>query len=180
MLRQSVFGRVAGYEDVNDAERLGRDPTMRWVVGGRAATKQAASSSQMGRFETDWLANDANLVALTDLSGRWIDRVHRRCPLNGIVLDMDSSVSKTCGDQEGTAYNGHFARTCYHPLFVFNQFGYLERCALRQATFIQRTVGRTCWNRSWPAIGASSSAVTFAPTPPSQTRRAGGAMTSLQ
>ena len=44
---------------------------------------------------------------------------------------MDSSVSPTHGDQEGTAYNGHFACTCYHPLFVFNQFGDLERCTLR-------------------------------------------------
>jgi hypothetical protein len=44
---------------------------------------------------------------------------------------MDSSVSPTHGEQEGTAYNGHFACTCYHPLFVFNQFGDLERCALR-------------------------------------------------
>ena len=131
MLRQSVFGRLAGYEDVNDADRLGRDPAMRWIVGGRAATKLAASTSQMGRFETEWLANDENLVALTDLGGRWIDRVHSRRPLNGIVLDMDSSVSETYGDQEGTAYNGHFACTCYHPLFVFNQFGDLERCALR-------------------------------------------------
>jgi hypothetical protein len=46
-----VFGRLAGYEDVNDADRLGRDPAMRWVVGGRAVTEQAASTSQMGRFE---------------------------------------------------------------------------------------------------------------------------------
>jgi hypothetical protein len=44
---------------------------------------------------------------------------------------MDSSVSPTFGDQENTAYNGHFGYTCYHPLFVFNQFGDLERCALR-------------------------------------------------
>jgi hypothetical protein len=69
-LRQSVFGRVAGYEDVNDADRLGRDPAMRWIVGGRAATKQAASTSQMGRFETEWLANDENLVALKRPVGR--------------------------------------------------------------------------------------------------------------
>ncbi len=34
-------------------------------------------------------------------------------------------------DQEGTAYNGHFGCTCYHPLFLFNQFGDLERCSLR-------------------------------------------------
>src|ERR1017187_3701324 len=106
MLRQSVFGRVAGYENLNDADRLGRDPAMRWIVGGRAATKHAASTSQMGRFETEWLANDANLVALADLGGRWIDRVCSRRPLNGIVLDMDSSVSETYGDQEGTAFNG--------------------------------------------------------------------------
>ncbi|MGB6388738.1 MAG: IS1380 family transposase, partial [Methyloceanibacter sp.] len=131
MLRQSVFGRLAGYEDVNDADRLGRDPAMRWIVGGRAATKQAASTSQMGRFETEWLASDENLVALADLSCHWIDRVHSRRPPRGIVLDMDSSVSPTYGDQEGTSYNGHFACTCYHPLFVFNQFGDLERCALR-------------------------------------------------
>ncbi len=131
MLRQSVFGRLAGYEDVNDADRLGRDPAMRWIVGGKAAQGAAASTSQMGRFETEWLANDGNFTALADLSGRWIDRVHSRRPAKGIVLDMDSSVSPTYGEQEGTAYNGHFACTCYHPLFVFNQFGDLERCALR-------------------------------------------------
>ena len=44
---------------------------------------------------------------------------------------MDSSVSETHGAQEGSAYNGHFACTCYHPLFVFNPCGDLERCALR-------------------------------------------------
>jgi hypothetical protein len=85
----------------------------------------------MGRFETEVLTQEANLSALTDLSGRWIDRVHARRPVRGIVLDIDSSVSPTHGEQEGTAYNGHFGCTCYHPLFVFNQFGDLERCALR-------------------------------------------------
>src|SRR5215213_1705000 len=70
--RQSVFGRVAGYEDVNDADRLARDPALRWIVGGRAVTQKAASASQMGRFETEVLAQEANLTALTDLSGHWI------------------------------------------------------------------------------------------------------------
>ncbi len=131
LLRQSVFGRLAGYEDVNDADRLGRDPAMRWIVGGKAVVGLAASASQMGRFETDILASTDNLTALLDLSGRWIDVVHDRRPVNAIVLDMDSSVSPTHGDQEGSAYNGHFGCTCYHPLFVFNQFGDLERCTLR-------------------------------------------------
>jgi len=57
--------------------------------------------------------------------------VHARRPQAAIVLDMDSSVSEPHGAQEGSAYNGHFGCTSYHPLFVFNQFGDLERCALR-------------------------------------------------
>jgi Transposase DDE domain group 1 len=47
MLRQSVFGRLAGYEDVNDAERLRHDPAMRWIVGGKAALGCAASPSHV-------------------------------------------------------------------------------------------------------------------------------------
>jgi hypothetical protein len=131
LLRQSVFGRLAGYEDVNDAERLCRDPAMRWVVGDRAITGFAASASQMGRFETKWLCRPENLAALADLPGQWIDKVQQRRPPRMIVLDMDSSESPTYGEQEGSAYNGHFGCTCYHPLFVFNQFGDLERCVLR-------------------------------------------------
>ncbi len=129
--RQSVFGRLGGYDDVNDADRLSRVPATRWIIGGHAVMKQAASTSQMGRFETEHLASDENFAALTDLSGVWIDRVHGRHPPTKIILDMDSSVSPTHGDQEGTAYNGHFGCTCYHPLFLFNQFGDLERCSLR-------------------------------------------------
>jgi hypothetical protein len=78
-----------------------------------------------------WLAMDKNLSALADLSGQWIDLVHGRRPPRGIVFDMDSSVSPTHGEQENSVWNGHYACTCYHPLFVFNQFGDLERCALR-------------------------------------------------
>jgi len=131
LLRQSVFGRLAGYEDVNDAERLRHDPAMRWIVGGGAVSGRAASASQMGRFETKWLAATDNLSALADLSGQWIDRVQARRSPRSIVLDMDSSVSPTHGEQEMSVWNGHFECTCYHPLFVFNQFGDLERSELR-------------------------------------------------
>ena len=116
LLRQSVFGRLAGYEDVNDAERLSRDPAMRAIVDRKGLDRRAASTSQMGRFETEWLATDDNLAALTALSGVWIDRMHDRRPPKMIALDMDSSVSPTHGEQEGTAYNGHFGCACYHPL----------------------------------------------------------------
>ena len=52
--------------------------------------------------------------------------------MRNLTLDMDSSVSETYGEQEGTAYNGHFACTCYHPLFCFNQFGDVEGTLLRE------------------------------------------------
>jgi hypothetical protein len=44
---------------------------------------------------------------------------------------MDSSVSPSHGEQQNSVWNGHYGCTCYHPLFVFNQFGDLERCGLR-------------------------------------------------
>jgi hypothetical protein len=64
LLRQAIYGRLAGYEDVNDAERLARDPAMRAIVGREGLDRPAASSSEMGRFETEWLATEANLAAL--------------------------------------------------------------------------------------------------------------------
>ena len=132
LLRQSLFSRLAGYEDLNDAQRLRVDPAMRHVVGGRARDKTAASTSEIGRFETETLTTRENLNRLMDVPGRWIDRAHRHRKLTRIVLDMDSSVSETYGQQQGTAFNGHFGCTCYHPLFVFNQFGDLERVMLRR------------------------------------------------
>jgi hypothetical protein len=62
---QSVYGRLAGYEDVDDADRLALDPVMRQVVGGRAVDAQAASATQMGRFGTETLALPANREALS-------------------------------------------------------------------------------------------------------------------
>src|SRR5262249_43193249 len=132
LLRQSIYSRLAGYEDVNDAERLCVDPAMRTVVGGRAKDATAASTSEMARFETETLSTKENLKFLMDLSGEWIDQAHPHRKLTKLILDMDSSVSETYGHQEGTAYNGHFGCTCYHPLFLFNQFGDLERVLLRR------------------------------------------------
>jgi len=131
MLRQAVYSRLAGYEDTNDAERLAVDPAMRQVVGGRAKDRQAASTSQMGRFETEILTARKNLKVLMNLPGVWIDRVRDRRALDKLILDVDSSVSETYGRQEGSAYNGHFECTCYHPIFCFNHLGDLERALLR-------------------------------------------------
>ncbi len=54
ILRQSVYGRLAESEDVNDAERLCGDLAIRWIVGSKATDRGAASPSQMDRFDTHW------------------------------------------------------------------------------------------------------------------------------
>jgi len=132
LLRQSVYSRLAGYDDdTNVAERLAVDPAMRYVAGSRAIERSAASTSVMSRFETEILAQPENLAFLMNLPGMWVDRVRKSKPPKQIILDMDSSVSPTYGNQEGSAYNGYFECTCYHPLFCFNQYGDMERTLLR-------------------------------------------------
>ena len=108
LLRQSIYSRLAGYDDTNDAERLAVDPAMRHVAGGRAVERSAASTSVMSRFETEILTQPKNLERLMHLVGEWVNRVHQLRSLKHIILDMDSSVSPTYGNQEGSAYNGFF------------------------------------------------------------------------
>ncbi len=116
---------------------------MRNVVGGRAKDHSAASTSEMSRFETCTLTSPENLHALIDLPGLWVDQVRRGKPTKQLILDLDSSVSPTYGEQEGSAYNGHFGCTCYHPLFCFNQFGDVERAILREGNVHSADDGRS-------------------------------------
>ena len=131
LLRQSVYSRLAGYEDTNDAVRLARDPAMQAVAGRRALEKQAASTNTVSRFETDVLISEENLLGLRQLNAGWVDQAVVRTRHQRIILDMDSSESPLYGEQEGAAYNGHFGCVCYHPLFLFNQFGDCEGTMLR-------------------------------------------------
>ena len=131
LLRQSIFSRLAGYEDVNDATRMSKDPVMRAIAGKKKVKKNAASTNTMGRFETEMLTLKENLGALSEINGRWVQRAINKTSYRRIILDMDSSVSPVHGDQQGSAYNGHFGCTCFHPLFCFNQFGDCEGAMLR-------------------------------------------------
>jgi hypothetical protein len=131
LLRQSVFSRVAGYDDTNDAERLAQDPAMRIVLGWRGSERNAASASEMGRFETELLTQEDNLGGLALMNGQWVERAMAQTPHRRVILDLDSSESPVHGQQEGAAYNGHFKCVCFHPLFCFNQFGDCEGAVLR-------------------------------------------------
>jgi hypothetical protein len=108
LLRQSVYSRLAGYEDNNDASRLAMDPVMRAVAGRRALDKQAAGTNTVNRFETETLFTQGNLQGLEELNFERVDRAMARTPHQRIILDMDSSESPVYGEQEGAAYNGHF------------------------------------------------------------------------
>ena len=78
LLRQSIYSRLAGYEDVNDAERLSVDPVMRAITGKKAPNKQAASVNTMGRFETKILTQHENLGNLSDINGKWVRKAVER------------------------------------------------------------------------------------------------------
>ena len=132
LLRQSVYSRLAGYEDTNDAERLSDDPTMRVIVGRRGGPeRKAASTNTMSRFETEVLTQDSNVEGLDRLNAKWVDGAMTHTAYRRVILDIDSSESPVHGEQEEASYNGHFGSMCYHPLFVFNQFGDCEGAMLR-------------------------------------------------
>ena len=91
LLRQSVYSRLAGYEDTNDAERLAQDPAMRVSVGWQGTDKQAASTNTMSRFETEVLTQEENLDGLARLNVEWVARAMAQTSHQRVILDMDSS-----------------------------------------------------------------------------------------
>ena len=104
LLRQSIYSRLAGYDDTNDADRLSQDPAMRVVVGWRGPDRKAASTSEMGRFETELLTEKDNLEGLERLNVEWVKRAVAKTMRKRVILDIDSSESPVHCKQEGAAY----------------------------------------------------------------------------
>lgn len=123
LLRQSVYSRLAGYEDLNDAERLSQDPTFRLIGSRKIWERGAALTSRLQSFETELLTQEDNLAGLAALNRELIARAETIDSPHRVVLDMDSTEIPVYGQQERSAYNGHFESTCYHPLLLFNREG---------------------------------------------------------
>jgi len=123
LFRQSVYSRLAGYEDVNDAERLSQDPTFRLIGSEKIWDRGAALTSRLQSFETEMLAEEQNFAGLTRINRELIAKVEAIASPQRVVLDMDSTEIPVYGQQENSAYNGHFESTCYHPLLLFNREG---------------------------------------------------------
>jgi len=123
LLRQSIYSRMAGYEDVNDAERLAQDPTFRLIGSEKIWERGAALTSRLQSFETELLTQDENLTGLATINRELLAKVDTIDSPQRVVLDMDSTEIPVYGQQEQSAYNGHFESTCYHPLLLFNGEG---------------------------------------------------------
>ena len=123
LVRQSIYRRLAGYEDVNDAERLSHDPTFRLIGAEQLWERGAALTSRVHSFETELLTQDKNLAGLAAINRELLARADAMELSRRVVLDIDSTEIPVYGQQEQSAYNGHFEATCYHPLLLFNREG---------------------------------------------------------
>src|SRR5260370_30991961 len=131
LFRQSIYSRLAGYEDANDAERLAEDPTFRMLASRERRDTSVALPSTLHWFETDVLTEERNYQGLARINTALIQHAAARSANQRVTLDIDSSESPVHGTQEQSAYNGHFESVCYHPLFVFNPEGDCLAATLR-------------------------------------------------
>jgi len=74
-------------------------------------------------FETEVLSQEENLEGLSRINRELIAKAEAVDSLQRVVLDTDSPEIPVYGEQEQSAYNGHFESTCYHPLLLFNGDG---------------------------------------------------------
>ena len=102
-MRQSVYSRKAGYEDVNDAERLAHDPTFRLIGSERIWERGAALASRLQSFETELLTQEKNLTGLSALNRSLLAKVETLDARQRVVLDMDSTEIPVYGQQEHSA-----------------------------------------------------------------------------
>jgi Transposase DDE domain group 1 len=131
LFRQSIYSRLAGYEDTNDAERLAEDPAFRMLASRERRETSVALTSTLHWFETEVLTEERNFQGLARLNTDLVQHEATRPRTRRVILDIDSSESPVHGAQEQSAYNGHFESVCYHPLFVFNQDGDCLAATLR-------------------------------------------------
>src|SRR5208337_3407321 len=104
LVRQSVYSRLAGYEDVNDAERLSQDPAFRLIGSEKVLERGAVLTSRLQSFETELLTQPENLAGLARISRALIAKAEVIDAAHRVVLDMDSTEVPVYGRQEHSAY----------------------------------------------------------------------------
>ena len=121
MIRQRIYQMAAGYEDCNDADYLRIDPALRLSLD--KGQKTGAGQSALSRLENGYLGNPAGLKALDETILRSADALINKKDKYRFILDVDSTEAPAHGKQEGWEYNGHFGKSCFHPIVAFTGDG---------------------------------------------------------
>ncbi|MEJ2719170.1 MAG: IS1380 family transposase [Deltaproteobacteria bacterium] len=129
MVRQRVYQVAAGYEDCNDADFPRIDPALRLSIG--KGDEAGAGQSRLSRLENEVLRTEDGLKALEATLTRSNDALMRRKKKRRLIVDVDSTEDPAHGKQENVAFNGHFGKNCFHPLFAFTSDGDCLRAKLR-------------------------------------------------
>ena len=90
LFRQSVYSRIAGYEDVNDAARLSPDPAFRSIGSEKTWDRGAVPTSRLQTFETEMLAEEESFGSLARINRELIGKAEASASPQRVVLDMDS------------------------------------------------------------------------------------------
>ena len=120
MLRQRVYGILAGYEDCNDHDTLRDDPVFKLIAGRLPEGDALASQPTLSRFENQ--ATPAVLEKLIDFNIQTgIERLRQhhggKLPAS-IILDLDATDDPTHGHQQLTFFHGYFGQYQYFPLII--------------------------------------------------------------
>jgi hypothetical protein len=171
LFRESLYSRIAGYEDVNDAERLSQDPTFRLIGSEKIWERGAALTSRLQTFETEMLAEEENFGSLARLNRELIAKAEALDFPQRVVLDMDSTEIPVYGQQEQSAYKAissppAITRCC---CLIVKATAWRQSCG--PVTSTVPTVGRNCCCRRSSGSGNWARMSCSAPTPPSPSRR---------
>ena len=125
LFRQRVYGIALGYEDCNDAGRVGNDPMQKLLVGRDPRTGDSlASQPTLSRFENTVSATDLMRMG-NALANAVVERHRRRLrskKVRRITIDLDATVDPTHGHQQGCLFSGFYRTWCYLPLLGFLSF----------------------------------------------------------
>src|SRR2546426_12072951 len=91
LFRQSIYSRLAGYEDTNDAERLAEDPTFRMLASGERRESSVALTSTLHWFETDVLAEERNYQGLAQVNADLVQHAAARSLIRPLALAIACS-----------------------------------------------------------------------------------------
>jgi hypothetical protein len=120
MLRQRLFGILAGYEDCNDHDTLRNDPAFKMIADRLPEEDALASQPTLSRFENS--VTPAVLQRLVDFTiAIGIERLKEKhggkLPAS-ITLDLDATDDPTHGHQQLTLFHGYFGQYQYFPLII--------------------------------------------------------------